>query len=500
MLNDNHQSARSNGASLKARILWLFCALFLIWPMSAHAQWGTTHFEVFFGSPWYVAQPDLTLAVRMLEGTYDISLDDEEDRPSHISPRTVSEIERYLHQSAEHLQSMGFRGPQLEPLVKRADGKWAYRIYFFDTNTSHPAAYKNGCLGGAVRRFIEVDVQPGPKRVIDANGQITDKGYQDLAHELFHAVQAAYPIFSDDCDLGDWISEGTAQAMGVDIATVLRDIKPNNLSSLGVRRYYKALRVEDDPPCLETSESGRGCLGRNDGYWTSSLWRYLGEMETKNGAFPPTAETPPDYTYLHRFFTKNLPAPPSVASELAWLDSNLAGSNGFYKSLNRVFSTFTTAFSTYTTTRYGAGAGARAGREDQWLDAIFDGCPVVRLNPTESPVSVRMELDVVSSRCVRLAAETGGPMFVQVTAHPEGGTALQDLWVGTQAGQAVGKPLLVQVDKSDFAEWRFRLDLAPGQSSTLVISNVASDAENTGQQTVNLRLTASQWTKNLGSP
>jgi len=475
--------------------------LFLCWPLAGAAQWETTHFELFFGEPWYVGNPNLTSIGRAVDENL-FSLDDAQDRPGFIPQSTVDQIERYLHETALRYQAMGFKAPALEPKVEREDGQLAYRIYLYDVDATIPARYANGCHGGKVRRLIEVDVEDGAGsgHVIDGGGNITDKGYQDLAHELFHAVQAAYPIFTDDCTLGDWIVEGTAQAVGDDTARVLRNIEPRNLSSLGVRRYYEPLRVEDDPPCLSTAADGTGCAGKNNGYWTASFWRYLGEMKRQGGAFPPVGGVDPDYAYLHDFFSRRLSGPPSESTELAWVNANLAGPNGFNKRLNRVFSTFTTTFAFYPRTRLATSGQSSAAREDQWLDFVFGGCPEVVIDATASPSEFGVSLDTVASACLRVSTDISAPLVMQLTAHSTSGESLPDLWAGTHAGQAVGRPALVQLNNQAFAEWRFRLDPDPGQSTIVVISNVAGDAEETGSQTLNLRLTASLWSKNLGTP
>lgn len=482
------------------------CFLFLIIltlsvPVAANAAWSTTHFEVFFGEPWYSSNTGLTDLGRIVD-EHAASLDESQPRPSYISQATVTEIENYLHETAKFFESAGFKEPKLEPVVERKDGKKAYRIYLYQTEHNAPAVYRNGCQGGVIRQLIEVHLEPdaGSGFVIDGGGNITDKGYADLAHELFHAVQAAYPIFTNDCDLGDWIVEGTAEAIGADTALKLRGIDPRNFASLGLRRYNKALWVQDDPPCLETDAGGLGCLNRNDGYWSASLWRYIGEMSRNGGAYPPTTYTEPNYNYLDDFFSSPLPGRPSEDHELAWLDGNLADPAVFNKSLNSVFGTFTTAFSAYPKTRPGASGKLDKSKQAVWLDRVFGSCPEIHINPGESPIVVTVKLDKVAAACLRLTTGTGSPMHVQVTAHPGRKAGLQDLWAGISADMATGPALAVNVTGTEFAEWRFRVDLAPDEDTTLVISNTASNAENTQSQTLELRLTASVWNMSLGTP
>lgn len=478
------------------------CVLFFLvlsTPGIAKAVWETTYFEVFFGEPWYSSRTGLTDFGRLIDENI-ASLDESQPRPSYISQATVTELESYLHETAKFFESTGFKQPQLEPLVERKDGKKAYRVYLYDTGRSAPASYRNACQGGVIRQLIEVhvDSMTGDGVTIDGAGKITDKGYADLAHELFHAVQASYPIFTNDCDLGDWIVEGTAEALGQDTALKLRGIDPRNHASMGLRRYYKPLRVQDDPPCLETDAGGLGCLDKNDGYWTASLWRYIGEMSRKGGAFPPTSYTEPKYDYLNDYFSRTLPGRPSEKAELTWLDENLANPKGFNKSLNSVFSTFTTAFSAYPKTRPGTAGAMSDSKQTLLLKTVFDRCPVIHINPDETPILATVDLEKVAAACFRLTTDTGSPMHVQVTAHPYGKAQLHDLWAGVSGGMQVGPALVVKANNTEFAEWRFRVDLAPGENTTLVISNVAGDAENTNRQSLELRLTASVWNMSMG--
>ncbi len=478
-------------------LIFLFFGVPAVANAAAKPAWEITQFEVFFGEPWYTPRPHLTDAGRVIDST--ISLDEVQSRPSYIPQATVTEIQNYLHETAKLFESMGLRAPQLEPVVERTDGQKAYRIYFYKTEHKAPAIYRNGCLDGFIRQLIEVHLEPGSGFVIDGNGKITDKGYADLAHELFHGVQASYPLFTD-CALGDWIVEGTAEAIGYDTVLKLRGIDPRGHASLGLRRYNEALRIEDDPVCLQTDASGPGCGGKRDGYWSASLWRYIGEMFRKGGAFPPTTYTAPNYDYFDDFFSNKLQGAPSETSELLWLDDNLTDTKRFGKSLNRVYSTFTTAFSAYPKTRPGASGAATKSKETVWLDTVFGSCSEITINPDESPILIAVKLNKVASACLRLTTETGSPMHIQLTAHPEGSANLQDLWAGVSSGMSVGPAIQVEAEGSNFAEWRFRVDLAPGESTTLVINNVAADAEKTEPQTLNLRLTASLWNMSLEGP
>lgn len=473
------------------------------WPLAVNAEWTTTRFEVFFGSPWTSNNPGVVSSGRIVEGIGIPSdwwtLDEAQPRPAFIPEATVAEVELYLREVAEWMEAAGFNEPELEPLVEGSDGQLAYRIYLHDMQTGVPARYGNACLEGQLRQYIEVDIEAGADNgfVINGSGRITDKGYQDLAHELFHAVQAAYPLFDGNCDLGDWIVEGQAQAVGADAALALRKVNTRDPAYWGARRYHEPLWVQDDPPCPASG----ACPARNDAYWTASLWRYLGEMQTLKGQYPGPAFIEPDYSYLHRFLIRPLGGPPSEANELEWLDHNVSHTNfGFGKSLDRVYATFATTFASYPDTRQAQSTAPNASKRGQWQDLLFDGCQPVAINPDQTPVTVTMDLAIVSAACLRLEATAGGVKAVSVTAHHDGSGAYADLWVGTQQGQAVGKPLEVRVLENEFAEWRFRVDFEPGEETLMVISNVAADAEETGAQIIDLRLTATDWTSSVGSP
>ena len=191
------------------------------------AQWPVKDFVVFFGEPWSSNVPDLVEIGRYVTDESSYELDTREDRPAHIPESTVTEIENYLGLVARRYEALGFLPPTLEPVIRQADGRFAYRVYLYDTDQDAPASYSTDCAGGVLRRIIRVDLDnpSSPAGLaIGQNGKITDKGYQDLAHELFHAVQASYPLFKENCALGDWIFEGTADALGVDLARELRGI------------------------------------------------------------------------------------------------------------------------------------------------------------------------------------------------------------------------------------------------------------------------------------
>src|SRR5690606_21385982 len=116
----------------------------------------------------------------------------------------------------------------------------------------------------------------------------SERAYEDLAHELFHNVQRAYQsAYALNHDL--WITEGQAQAVGVDTAYKLRNVMlfktTKQTYRLGGRPYYIPLtkKIEDE-----------------DAYRTSSFWRYIGEhyAASKKNQHAGVKPIPADYGYL----------------------------------------------------------------------------------------------------------------------------------------------------------------------------------------------------------
>ena len=61
------------------------------------------------------------------------------------------------------------------------------------------------------------------------HGRLTDRGAVTVAHELFHAVQWGAPFFSCQSPgvVGDWIAEGTAEALGWDLVRMVWSPDPD---------------------------------------------------------------------------------------------------------------------------------------------------------------------------------------------------------------------------------------------------------------------------------
>ena len=233
----------------------LLCFAFIIIPNAQlNAAWNTTQFEVVQGEPG-------SLLDSFVEGLGFVDLDE----------NTVAEIENYLAEVAREYERLGFREPALDD---KSLGNHKFQIFIFDYEDSvSGAGYSISCNDRISRRYIRIDSSKLMK-----GGKIDPKMFEHLAHELFHAVQGSYDLFFRNCALGDWIGEGTAEAIGVDTTFKLRNLLPSEPRiRWGGRAYINPLRVADD-------DTAR----KDEGYWTSSLWRYIGEHVNAGAGRPGT--------------------------------------------------------------------------------------------------------------------------------------------------------------------------------------------------------------------
>jgi len=459
------------------------------------AQWPIKDFVVFFGEPWSSSHPDLVEIGRYVADESSYELDSREQRPPHIPQSTVIEIENYLGLVARRYEALGFLPPKLEPFIKQADGRYAYRVYLYDTDQKAPASYSTDCAGGVLRRIIRVDLAnpfSPDDLAIGKNGTVTDKGYQHLAHELFHAVQASYPLFAENCALGDWIGEGTADALGVDLARELRGVAlPSSANRWGMRRYYTPLRVRDDPPDPL----------RQDAYKTASFWRYAGEKVTLSGGIPGLEFVEPDYSYLHDFFMKNIDGGASENTELRWLNERLLEHPAFLQGLSRIYPYFISTFAGYVNTRLTPSAtpGGDTSR-NMWLGEVFGKCLAQISESGYPPARLQLELKKVAAGCWMLHSDISSAIDVSISARGPGAAQLSNLVVGTANGAQVGAPVIVSVNGEDIAFWLFSIRNTPGVANVFVISNVAEDPALTTAFKVDLEISASAWTGTISAP
>lgn len=186
-----------------------------------------------------------------------------------------------LENGSVWLSELCFRPAKVPNDIRGPDGRSNQAFLSRKETDSLSAAgvYDNGELHVSYDHFVETRFDGSATLGADFSGPLlpgdaklkletTDQGKMTLVHELFHAVQAAYPIEDNDKPL--WIIEGTAQA--AEIAWALR-----RGWSLGTR----PTRFFDDPLHRPRSE--------DEAYNTSVFWLWLGE----------TYGSPDRVAYLH---------------------------------------------------------------------------------------------------------------------------------------------------------------------------------------------------------
>jgi len=441
---------------------WMFvCLIGLMAPyQQLEADWSTTQFEVVQGAP------DSFLDA-LAEGVGIVDLEES----------TATEIEDFLAEAAREYEFLGFREPALD---YKSAGGFAYQVFVFDfSDDDSPAGYSKSCRDDKGRRYIRID----SSRIMNG-GKIDPKFLEHLAHELFHAVQGSYDLFYNHCMLGDWIVEGTAEAVGVDTAFKLRNIvPPEPRIRWGGRAYNTRLWVADDD------------MSRKDeAYWTSSLWRYIGEKNTLASANPGTRYTPADYRYLVKFFEQDVNGASSPSAEIAWLDEVL--DKYMDSGLESIYPNFVSTFAGYIPARAGTGKNA-----ETWRKWLFGQCPKLSLSANQKTVTFSPTLDIVASGCFELDISAPDWADVSLTIGNLDKKELDALSVGTADGAKVGNATIFEVpgeQGNHVGSWLFRVPATPPQ--VFVISNVSPRAGETQALAPILEISLSSWNSSMTKP
>ena len=436
----------------------LFGIVWLMPPVSAVAEdWPIKEFKVFKKKPG-----DLL------------------DSPNPISDDVAREIERWLRRVAQEYESMGFKKPNYSHIDESIlNNKQAYKVYVYPFPTGGPAGMKSPCGRNSSGEVVYLDTYMKVDSVRNIkNGKLTTKAYQDLAHELFHAVQNSYDLFTGDCNAepGRWITVGTAEAVGIEMARKLYPrIKPEGLCQIGIRRYDRELHTDDknekgDFPC----ESG------SLDYAASSFWQFLGEYATRKGIYMATEEfSPPDFRYLHNFFRTTSPMG-TYAREYAWLDKTLRqrnryGQHQFGISLHTAYSRFVGTFASYWKHKRrnlypGGFSSDLAEKEKKWMQWIFGICEEASVTKNAS-TSLAVEIMPVASRCLKLNFDfTGRVNLTFYATEASQGIDLDSLAISTDGGKKIVErhPAELHPDKLG----KFSIDAKSGSPQYLIISNV----------------------------
>jgi hypothetical protein len=455
----------------------------LVYPVPVAAEdWPVKDFEVYFGRPaasnmvlgsaglGYITGDD---AISAFSQVWDP--DTELVPPVPMSPANKQKIERYLHEAAIKLETMGFKAPYLEPVVRNAQGRPAFRVYYFDYRAQPPDVDKSS----PARRRSDDCERVRPTLQINAgkflrNGSIPDKGYQDLAHEIFHGVQARYRLFREHCEHGPgaWISEGTAQAIGADVAA---------WSSLGINHPHRnagswpahrwGLRDYGSSVYIKSKDTD---VKSNLAYSASSFWRYLGEHVAMSGG-AGTLAVQPNYYYLHQFFDTSMAAPVTFQGSMNWLQGQLTDKDkAVNRSITRVFPEFVTTFAAYGGTRVNPPARTVAQNRTAWLHNMFlkRKCPVISISDAFYKKSEPVTIKALAAECLRLDWKRQEIRDLQVTASGPDKDLLFALTLGTEDGAVVVEPVLIEADNQWRASWL--VSIKPGSNILdFIFANVA---------------------------
>jgi len=450
-------------------VLTLLLAALLYTPAVVSAAWPVRQFEVFLGEPGLRGNPNQDFVgggLRALGYDPDNAADDNNASNAFL----VQEIEYYLYEVAMELDRLGFSAPRLGPVVTRADGQQAFRVYLYDYLDDYIAPARYGPACGDTEPYIIIDLlrSNGDKSDAVLNGKVTAKGYIDIAHELFHAVEASYPLFIEGCknSLGDWVTEGAAQAIGMYMAKKLRGRKSSStVVEWGMRPYNVHLWIEDDPASKRMKDAS---------YQTSSFWRYLAEF--RGGGKLPVASAPAslDYRYLREFFSTPVTGRGTEDSELKWLDERLT--ENFQAGLDRIYPAFATTFAAY---------GTAAIRK--WLTFNYNGCKQVNLQPVAPTARQGFKLDKVAAVCFRVISPIGLPVDITINARGKDKDLLKAIKIGTDDGKKVSSPFTSYKNPDPqqggfIASWNFRVDLS--QQPIFIVSNVARDVTRTQNRAI----------------
>ena len=401
----------------------------------------------------------------------------------YLTDEQEQDIENWLSRVADYFESQGFREPRYE--AKTSDGKH-YEVHVHPISDGSHARAVIDCDNSDFVTKIQID----PELSFDGNGKLTTKAYQDIAHELFHLVQQAYPVFFDGCNVGEWITEGTAEAVGIETARRLPPYRaPFDHCQMGMRSYKRKLYTNDksaraDPPCRR--------FGGLD-YQAQSFWQFLGEYSTRKMFIATEEFVPPDYSYLHYFFETEHPMG-TPQQEYAWLEKALRRSirysriPQFHIGLHRAYSRFAGTFASYWKPgRLNLYPGGESDNEEEWIEDIFGKCEPVLISKGASISPVALNIEPVAAGCIKLDFAFTGRVKLVFYASGDGASIdLDSLAISTDGGKKIIRrdPGEQNPDKLG----HFTVDAESGTPQYLIISNVARNAGNSVGMSPTIRI------------
>jgi len=366
-----------------------------------------------------------------------------------ISDEMAREIERWLKRVSQEYESMGFRKPNYTDIASSIlNNKKVLPVYVYPFSTGGPAAMLSPCAWNEAGEVVEVDTY----MTVDSgrnikNGKLTPTAYRHLAHELFHAVQNSYDLFIGNCKAppGDWMAEGTAEAIGIEMARKIQGELEKGNCQMGIRRYARELYVRKQGTFYDQ------CGDRS--YYTQSFWQFLGEYITgehvkKN--LEPEIFVEPNFRYLHRFFSISH-SMGTRSKDLAWLNTVLQqnkGRHSFGISLHAAYSKFVGTFSSYWEHArqqiyppleiLETPSNLDTDKEGNWMELIYSKCHevVVSMDATIPPSTVPIE--PIAARCLKVNFDFSGQVKLTFFASDlNNQIELTSLAISTDSGKQI---------------------------------------------------------------
>jgi len=473
-------------------------SLFMSDAAAQHHAWPIKRFEVVQTEPKHIAKlvaewlnedtgglgygkKHLELWERIKRETYPLGVELTDDQ--------ISDIERYLGRVAQQFEDWGLPPPALKPVVETDDGGKAYQVYFFGWGKTKVAA----------KTFTACPASPGAPNYMTfntshekniKNGKLTPELYQDLAHELFHAVQNNSVMSRDLClrfgnnDFGHWFTEGSAEAIGIDTARILRGTTAYSRKGhrWGLRGYHRDLQ---------------DVVNRSEGYRIHGLWRYLAEakhtLETRGDIRPSAGlderSYDTDYSYLKDFLAQPVAGEADRDNELKWFDTSSRAVFGVGADI--MYHNFAPTFAHYARERFNLGASASdQQKEATWLERAFGSCREHVLTDQKPYSTALVRHQRVSAKCIRIRPDVQGQVDISITREGGEKEQLRALSIGRGGGAQVGRPTLasgsIGSSPHHIAGWTF--NIAGGESHVFVISNAANDLVPTRAQEGEFRI------------
>jgi hypothetical protein len=402
--------------------------------------WITTKFEVYNAAPGFLYTSD------------------EEDQPSSAE---LAKLEKYLTFVAGKLKSWGFPGPYLP--VSPADSRCSlcYRIFLTDMGKGNAkGAISAMGYSPANEDYIEVRLNRDAITRVGKGGALTflEDAYITAAHELFHAVQKSTRYLYDkpfqiDTNYPDipstnpdnWISEGTANAIAIDLAriwlkkTTAQSWKIGSLQwpkLLGARDYSISLAVKDD------TEAPTDLLAD---YNTSSFWRYLAEFHASGGGkIPGIKEEPVDYRYLKHLFS--LPNRSTAdADQYRWLNDGLMSyQNNPAAALTYLYPRFVTTAADYRKTRVKEFLGTDP--QDYWGQTLFGNCVNLVITATVNSGFKKLAIPPLAAKCITIDLSSplqgynrGDTLAIDLQIETDSEMHTNQLWLGGHNGKFLAR-------------------------------------------------------------